>query len=111
MCSPQRSSACLSPSLFYAVHIHVALRDSLFGLCALWNSLSSFPGPCLGSCILRWPVWSVNGYPMKGAHPSMSIVRLIMIGYHFNCLEGQLNYQASVHWPIGGATMYQLCDW
>ena len=51
------------------------------------------------------------GYPMIGAHPSMSIVRLIMIGYHFNCLDGQLNYQASAHWSIGGATMYQLCDW
>ena len=47
---------------------------------------------------------------MIGAYPNMSIVRLIMIGYCCNCLDGQLNYQASAHWLIGGATMYQLCD-
>ena len=47
---------------------------------------------------------------MIGAHPSMSIVRLIVIGYHCNHLDGQLNYQASAHWLIGGATMYQLSN-
>ena len=52
----------------------------------------------------------MTGYSMIGAHPSMSIVRLIVIGYHCNCLDGQLNYQASAHWLICGATMYQLCD-
>ena len=31
-------------SPLYAVHIHTALWDSLSGLCAFWNSLSSFPG-------------------------------------------------------------------
>ena len=51
------------------------------------------------------------GYPMIGVHPSMSIVRLIVIGYCCNCLDGQLNYQASAHWLISGATVYQLCDW
>ena len=97
--------------LFYPVHICTALWDSLSGLCALRDSLSSFPGPWLGSCILGWPVWPVIGYPLLGVHPSMSIVRLVMIGYHCNCLDGQLNYWASAHWLIGGTTMYWLCIW
>ena len=42
------------------------------------------------------------GYPMIGAHPSVSIVRLIEIGYHCNCLDGQLNYQAFAQWLISG---------
>ena len=33
-----------------------------------------------------------------------------MIGYHCNCLDEQLNYQASAHWLISGATMYWICD-
>ena len=55
---------------------------------------------------MGWPVWPVVGYPMIDAHPSVSIVRLVMIGYHCNHLDGQLNYQASAHWLIGGATNY-----
>ena len=51
--------------------------------------------------------WPVIGYPLLGVHPSMSVVRLIMIGYHCNCLDGQLNYQTSAHWLISGATDYQ----
>ena len=97
-------------NLFYAVHIHTALWDSLSGLCAFWDSLSSFPGPWLGSCILGWPVWPVVGYPLLGVHSSMSIVRLIMIGYLCNQLDGHFNYQASANWLIGGTTMYWLCD-
>ena len=48
--------------------------------------------------------------PMIGSHQSMSIVRLIVIGYHCNCLDGQFNYQASAIWLISRATIYQLCD-
>ena len=77
-------------SPFYAVYICTALWDSLSGLCALWDRLSGFPGPWLGSCILGEPVWPVIGYPVLGVYPSMSIVRLIVIGYHCNHLDGQL---------------------
>ena len=89
-------------SLFYPVHICTALCDSLSGLVHSGIALSGFPGPLLGSCILGWPAWPVIGYPMIGTHPSMPIIRLIMIGYHCNCLDGQLNYQASAHWLIRG---------
>ena len=97
-------------SLFYLGHIHIALWESLSGpvhsgiVCLVSQVL------WLGSCILGWPVWPVIGYPLLGVHPSMSIVRLIMIGYHCNHLDGQLNYQASAHWLIGGTTMYPLCN-
>ena len=97
-------------SLFYLGYICIALWDSLSGLCAFWDSLSSFPGPWLGNCILGWPVWPVIGYPLLGVHPSMSIVRLIMNGYYCNHLDGQLNYWASAHWLISGTTIYWLCD-
>ena len=30
----------------------------------------------------------------------MTTVNLIMIGYHCNHLDGQLNYQTSTHWII-----------
>ena len=98
-------------SLFYVGYIHIALWDSLPGLCASRDSLSSFPGLWLGNCILRWPVWPVIGYSLLGVHPSISVVRLIMIGYCCNCLDGQLTYQASAHWLISVTTMYQLCNW
>ena len=126
MCSACRSSACpdvlclmqlsLSDelgvcSLFYLGYIHIALCDSLSGLCALWDSLSSFACPWLDSCILGWPVWPVIIYPLLGVHPSISIVRLILIGYHCNCLDGQLNYQASAHRLIGVTTIYWFCNW
>ena len=98
-------------SLFYAVHICTALWDSLSGLVHSGIALSGFPGPWLGSCILGWPVWPVIGYPMIGSNPSMSIGRLIMNGYHCNCLDEQLNCQASANWLISGATNYWLCYW
>ena len=96
-------------SLFYLGHIHIALWDSLSGLV-------HFGIVCLASQAPDWAVafwdglWPVMGYPLLGVYPSMSIVRLIMIGYHCNCLDGWLDYQASAHWLIGGTTMYQLCD-
>ena len=107
---------CLSPdlgfcSLFYLGYFHIALWNSLSGLCALWDSLSSFPSLWLARCTLGWPVWPVIGYPLLGVHPSISIVRLIMIGYHCNHLDGQLNYWASAHWLISVTMMYQLCNW
>ena len=124
-CSPWWNSACplvlclmqlsLSEdlsfcSLFYLGYIHIALWDSLSALCALWDSLSGFPSLWLGNCILGWPVWPVIGYPLLGVHPSISFVRLIMIGYYCNHLDGQLNYWASAHWLISVTTNYR-CTW
>ena len=34
----------------------------------------------------------------------MSIVSFVVIGYHFNCLDGQLNCQAFTHSLIGRVT-------
>ena len=90
-------------SLFYLGYFCIVLWDSLAGLCALWDSLSS-------RCTLGWPTWPMIGYPLLGVHPNISIVRLIMIGYHCNHLDGQLNYQASAHWLISVTMMYQLCN-
>ena len=97
-------------SLFYLGYFCIAPWDSLSGLCALWDSLSSFPSLWLGRCTLGWPVWPVVGYPLSGVHPSISIVKLIMTDYHCNCLDGQVNYQASAHWLITVTTMYWLCN-
>ena len=99
----------LQPFLFRVFHI--APRDSLSGLCALWDSLSSFPRLLLGRCTLGWPVWPVIGVPLLGVHPSISIVKLIMIGYCCNHLDGQLNCWVFAHWLIGVTIMYQLCYW
>ena len=98
-------------SPFYLGCSHIAPWDSLSGLCALWDSLSSFPSLWLGRCTLGWPVWPMIGFPLLGIHPSISIVRLIMIGNHCNWLDGQLNCWASAHWQISVTTMYQLCNW
>ena len=88
---------------------HIAPWDSLSGLCALWDSLSSFPSLLLGRCTLGWPTWSVIGSPLLGVHPSISIVKLIVIGYHCNCLDGQLNCWAFAHWLISMTIIFQLC--
>ena len=48
---------------------------------------------------------------MIGTHPSVSTVRLVVIGYHCNYLGGQLNYQAFTHQLIGRATNYLPCNW
>ena len=77
---------------------HIAPWDRLSGLCALWDSLSSFPSLLLTRCTLGLPVWPVIGFPLLGVHPTISIVKLIMIGYHCNCLDGQLNCWAFPHW-------------
>ena len=82
--------------------------DSLSGLYASWDSLSSFLGLWLGRCTLGWPVWPVVGYPLLGVHPSITIARLIMIGYCCNCLDGQLNYWASTQWQISVTIMYWI---
>ena len=83
-------------SLFYLGYIHIALRDSLSGV--VHSGIA-----CLASQATDWAiVWPVIGYPLLGVHPSMSIIRLIVIGYHCNHLDGQLNYWASAHWLIGG---------
>ena len=41
---------------------------------------------------------------MIGAHLSVSIVSSAVIGYPFNCLDGQLNCEAFTHCIIGRAT-------
>ena len=83
---------------------------SLSGLCVLWDSLSSFPSLWLGMCTLGWPIWPMIGFPLLGVHPSISIVKLIMIGYCCNHLDGQPNCWASAHWLISVMTMYWLHD-
>ena len=105
---------CLSDLLgfcspFYLGYFALHFWDSLSGLCALWDSLSSFSSLQLGRCTLGLPVWPVIGFPLLGVHPSISLVKLIVIGYHCNCLDGQLNYQAFTHWLINVTIMYQLC--
>ena len=60
----------------------------------------------LGRCTLSWPVWPVIGFLLLGVHPSISIVKLIMIGYHCNHSDGQLNCQAFAHWLIIVTIMY-----
>ena len=92
---------CLLPSFlqcclafaapFLSRVFHIAPLDSLSGLCALWDSLSRFPSLCWGRCTVGWPVWPVVGYPLLGVHPSISIVKLIVIGYCCNHLDGHLN--------------------
>ena len=97
-------------SPFYLGCFYIAPWDSLSGLCVFWDSLSSSPSLWMGRCTLEWPVWPVVGCLLLGVHPSISIVKLIVIGYHCNHLDGQLNCQASAHWPIGVTTIYWLCN-
>ena len=80
--------------------------DSLSGSCALWDSLSSFPGLLLGRCTMGWPVWPVIGFSLLGVHPSISTVKLIVTGYHCNHLDGLLNCWAFAHWLISVIIMY-----
>ena len=41
---------------------------------------------------------------MIGAYLSVSIVNFVVIGYHCNCLDGQLNCQEYTHCIISRAT-------
>ena len=93
----------LQPLLFRVFCI--ASWDSLSGLCALWGS---FPSLLLGRCTQGWLVQPVIGFPLLGVHPSISIVKLIMIGYHCNCLDGKLNCWVFAHWVISVTIMYQF---
>ena len=107
--------------LFWGTLLYGALLVYLFGLLqpllfrvfciACWDTLSSFPSLLLGRCTLGWSIWPMIGFPLLGVHPSISIVKLIMVGYHCNCLDGQLNCWAFTHWLIGVTIMYQLCYW
>ena len=107
---------CLSEELDFCSPFYlgccfcIAPWGSLSGLCALWDSLSSFPSLWLGRCTLGWPVWPVIGFPLLGVNPSISVVKLIMIGYCCNYLDWQLNCWASAHWLISVTTMYWLCN-
>ena len=75
-----------------------------------WDSLSGYvhpgiafwlPKPLIGqvhsgvACLVFWLATFC-----LGVHPSMTLVKLIMIGYHCNYLDGQLNCLASTHWLI-----------
>ena len=102
-------SGLLQPLLFRVFFI--GSWDSPSWLCALWDSLCSFPSLWLNRCTLGWPVWPVIGFPLLGVYPSISVVKLIVIGYCCNCLDGQLHCQASAHWVISVTIMYQLCYW
>ena len=75
-------------SPFYFRVFCIVPWDSMSGLCALWGSLSSFPSLLLGRCTLGRLVWPVIGFPLLGIHPSISIVKLIIIGYWCNHLDG-----------------------
>ena len=91
---------CLSPDLVFCSPFYL-------GCFALYPGIA-----CLGyvhygiSCLASQ---ALICFPLLGVHPSVSIVKLIMIDYCCNCLDGQLNCQASVHWLIGVTTMYWLC--
>ena len=64
MHSFQRSSACLKIWAFAAPFIQDLSHCTLgqpSGLCALWDSLSSFPSQQIGRCTLGWSVWPVVG--------------------------------------------------
>ena len=89
----------------------IALRDSLSVLSALWDSLSSYLSLWLGRCTLGWLIWPVIGYSLLGVHPSISIVKVIVIGYCCNCLDEQLNCWASTHLLISVTIMYWSCYW
>ena len=97
-----------SPFLFRVFDI--ALWDSLSGLHAFSDSLSGFPGLWLGSCIVGRLVWPFIGYPLLGVHPSMSVVRWLVVGYCCNCLDGQLKYWATTHQLISMVTNVWLMD-
>ena len=57
---------------------------------------------CLASQASDWTgaLWDSLSGLWLAVYPSMTMVKLIMIGYCCNCLDGQLNYQASVCWLI-----------
>ena len=73
-----------------------------------WDSLSGYVHPgiaCLASQASDWAgaFWGslsgfVVGYLLLGVHPSMTLVKLIMIGYCCDCFDGQLNCLVSTHW-------------
>ena len=80
-------------SISYPVHICTELWHSLSGLVHSGIACLASQAPDWAVALWDGPVWSVIGYPLLGVHPSMSIVRLVMIGYHCNCLDGQLNFE------------------
>ena len=49
------------------------------------------------------------GYSLIGAQLSVSIVSPVVIGYHCNCLDGQLNWQAFTHCTIGKGYQIVSC--
>ena len=97
---------CLSMGLGFCSPFY----SGYFSLHPRIDSLSSSPSLWLGRCILGWPVWPMIGFPLLGVHPSISTVKLIVTGYHCNCLDGQLNCWSSAHWLISVTIMYWLCD-
>ena len=96
-------------SLFYPVHIHTALWDSLSGACALWESLSSFPGPehrkwcglILQTCMIwanlynSWLIWLAALNDLE-----MSQIRKVMSGVHLPSWPHALQY--NLRWLCQG---------
>ena len=75
-----------------------------------WDSLSDYVHPGI-ACLAFWAsdwagaFWgSLSGFVIShlllGVHPSVTLVKLIVIGYCCNCLDGQLNYLGSTHWLV-----------
>ena len=87
----------LHPGMTYLVYMHCDI-------------LSSIPSLQFGRCTLGWPGWPVISFPLSGVHPSISIVKVTVIAYHCNHLDGLLDSQASALWLTGATIMYLLCD-
>ena len=74
-------------------------------MCTL--GLSGFPGLQLDRCILGVVY---DWLPLLGVHSRVTLVKLIMIGYHCNHLDGQHNCLASTHWLIIMSEMYRRAN-
>ena len=77
-----------------------------------WDSLSDYVYPGIACLVFQASDWagafwgSLSGFLIShlllSVHPSMTHVKLIVIGYHCSCLDGWLNCLAlaSIHWLI-----------
>ena len=99
--------------LFSASLLLLLLLSFVLSLCPLlsrvfsiepWNSLSGYVHPGI-ACLAFWAsdlvgaFWtSLSDYPpLLGAYPSMTFVKLIVIGHCCDCLGGWLNCLAFTH--------------
>ena len=97
--------------LFYLVPFCKAPWDSLSELMHSGIACLASQGPDLAVAV--WDglsgLWLVDLW-LVPTQVCLSVVSLVVIGYHCNCLDGQLNYQAFTHWLISRATNYRLCN-